>query len=368
MSMRERRANEITVSAERNDLTRVVLTILFIGGLIVASLWVLRPFLGATIWAVMIVVATWPLMITVQNWLGGRRWLAVSAMTLFLLLLLIAPLSAAIVTIVANVDDIVGWANWLRTYTLPPPPSWLTNLPLVGERIAEAWHDIAGNDTGGLGASITPYARDLAAWFVAQIGSFGVLFIQLVLTVVVAAILYGNGESAANWIVRFGVRLGGTRGEAVVRLSGQAIRSVARGVIVTALIQTLIGGVGLWIAAVPFATVLTALMLFLAIAQVGAALVLVPPIIWLYATGAPGWGTFLLVVMVITATLDNVLRPMLIKQGAADLPLLLIFVGVIGGLIAFGLIGIFVGPLVLAVTHTLLNAWVDSRPNSEHAT
>jgi predicted PurR-regulated permease PerM len=109
---------------------------------------------------------------------------------------------------------------------------------------------------------------------------------------------------------------------------------------------------------VPFATLLTALMFLLAVAQVGAALVLAGATLWLYWTGSAGWGTFLLVVTIIAATLDNVLRPILIKQGAADLPLLLIFVGVIGGLITFGLIGIFIGPLVLAVTHTLMRAWL----------
>jgi len=127
-------------------------------------------------------------------------------------------------------------------------------------------------------------------------------------------------------------------------------------------VQTAVGGIGLWIAGIPFASVLTALMFLLAVAQIGAALVLIVPVIWLYWSGSPGMGTFLLVVTVIAATLDNFLRPFLIKQGAADLPLLLIFLGVIGGLIAFGLIGIFIGPLVLAVTHTLVNAWVRGDP------
>src|SRR4029079_2570481 len=125
-----------------------------------------------------------------------------------------------------------------------------------------------------------------------------------------------------------------------------------------ALVQAAVGGIGLWIAGVPFAALLTALMFLLAVAQVGAAPVLVCATVWLYWSGSAGLGTFLLVVAVVAGGLDNVLRPILIRQGAADLPLLLIFVGVIGGLLAFGLIGIFVGPVVLAVTHTLLRAWL----------
>jgi len=341
----------------QGELARVVLVVLFLGGLIAASFWILRPFLGAIIWAVMIVVSTWPLLLAAQKRLGGRRWAAVTVMSLILLLLLIVPLSAAIGTIVAHADDIAGWAKGLSDFRLPAPPSWLAGLPLVGERAVTLWQELAAQGAEGVAARIAPYARALVAWFVAEIGSFGALFIQLLLTVIATAVLYAQGEGAADWVLRFGARLGGDPGEGAVRLAGQAIRGVALGVVVTALVQSLIGGIGLAIAGVPFAAILTAVMFLLAVAQIGAAPVLVVPVIWLYWSGSPGWGTFLLVVTVIAATLDNVLRPILIKKGA-DLPLLLIFLGVIGGLIAFGLIGIFVGPLVLAVTYTLLSAWL----------
>jgi predicted PurR-regulated permease PerM len=342
----------------RNDLTRVVLNVLFIGALLAASFWILRPFIGPTIWAIMIVVPTWGVMLAIQRRMGGRRWAAVTVMSLILVLLLIVPLSAAIGTIVANIDEIAELAQYAREFTLPPPPDWLANIPLVGARAFEAWQEVAANGPEVLQAKLAPYGRNLMKWFVGEMGSFGVVFIQFVLTVVAAAILYAYGEGGADWALRFGARLGGERGEAVMRLAGQAIRGVARGVVVTAVVQTLVGAIGLVIAGVPFAAILTAIMFLLAIAQIGAALVLVGPVIWLYWSGSPGWGTFLLVITIIAATLDNFLRPILIKQGAADLPLLLIFIGVIGGLVAFGLIGIFVGPLVLAVTHTLLNAWV----------
>jgi len=143
-----------------------------------------------------------------------------------------------------------------------------------------------------------------------------------------------------------------------VILAGQAIRAVALGVVVTAVVQTAVTGLGLFIAGIPFAGLLTALVLLLCIAQVGPVLVLVPAVIWLYWSGHSGWGTVLLVWSVPVLLLDNVLRPILIRRGA-DLPLLLIFAGVIGGLIAFGIIGLFVGPVVLAVAYTLLNQWIE---------
>lgn len=336
------------------DLARIVLSVIVIGGLMAATFWVLHPFLGAIIWAVMIVVATWPPMLKVERMAGGRRWAAVTVMSLALLLVLVVPLSAAIGTVVGHSDDILGWVKGLRAYDIPSPPAWLEGLPLAGPRLASAWREATAQGI----EVITPYASDVTRWFVAQLGNFGALFLQLLLTIIASGVLYAYGEDAADWALRFGSRLGGERGAVAVRLSGQAIRSVARGVVVTAVVQALIGGIGLWIAGVPFAALLTALMFLLAIAQIGAVPVLVCAVIWLYWSGAVGAGTFLLVVTVVAGALDNILRPLLIKQGAAELPLLLIFVGVIGGLISFGLIGIFIGPLVLAVTHTLLRAWL----------
>jgi predicted PurR-regulated permease PerM len=144
----------------------------------------------------------------------------------------------------------------------------------------------------------------------------------------------------------------------VVSLAGQAIRGVALGVVVTALAQSVLGGITLAVAGVPLSPILTAVMFMLTIAQIGPLPVLAPAVIWLYWRGSTGWGTFLLVSTALVGTMDNFIRPVLIKKGA-DLPLLLIFVGVIGGLTTFGLIGIFVGPVVLAVAYTLLKAWVN---------
>jgi len=339
------------------DLTRYVLAVLFTGALIAACFWILQPFLGAIIWAVMIVVATWPLMRRVQGLLGGHRWAAVTVMSIVLLLILIVPLAAAIGTLVANVDVLTGWAKSLSELRLPSPPSWLAGLPLVGEQAARLWQQVATDGIQPLGGKLAPYAGTLGRWLVGQLGTFGAILLQFVLTILAAAVLYAHGEGAAEFALHFGRRLAGDHGEDAVRLSALAIRGVALGVVVTAFVQAVIGGLGLLIAGVPFAPVLTALMFLLAVAQIGAVPVLVVPIIWLYLTDSPGWGTFLLVVAIIAGTLDNVLRPFLIRKGA-DLPLLLIFVGVIGGLIAFGLIGIFVGPLVLAVSYTLLKAWM----------
>jgi predicted PurR-regulated permease PerM len=232
---------------------------------------------------------------------------------------------------------------------------------VIGPRAAELWTHVATSGVDQLARETAPYAATVATWLIGQIGNLGLIVLQFVLTVAVAAILYANGEGAARMVLRFGHRLAGERGANVMRLAGRAIRGVALGIVVTALVQSALGGISLAIAGVPFAALLSGVMFVLCIAQIGPMLVLVPAVVWLYWSGASGWGTFLLVCTLVVGTLDNVLRPFLIKKGA-DLPLLLIFAGVIGGLIAFGLIGIFVGPVVLAVTYTLLEAWMNDDP------
>jgi len=197
-------------------------------------------------------------------------------------------------------------------------------------------------------------------WFVGKVGNLGGLLVNFLLTVVGTALLYSNGEKAADMMLRFGARLAGEPGVAAVRLSARAIRGVALGVVATALAQTVIGWIGLAMTGVPFALVLSVLIFLLALAQIGGAPVLIIGVVWLFWHGFNGAGIFLIAITLITAVVDNVVRPLLIKKGA-DLPLLLIFAGVIGGLIAFGLIGIFIGPVVLAICYTLLHAWLESR-------
>jgi predicted PurR-regulated permease PerM len=342
----------------QRDVTRTLLGVIFLGALIIASFWILRPFLAAAIWATMIVVATWPVMLWFQARLWRRRSLAVAAMTVILLLLFVVPLTLAIGTIVANADEIGAHLKSLAGFRMPAPPDWVANLPFVGAKVVLAWEQAAVAGVEGLLARLMPYAGSATTWFVARAGNVGFLFVQFLLTLVLAALMYARGEAVAQGVGRFGHRLAGERGENAVRLAGQAIRSVALGVVVTAVAQSAIGGIGLAIAGVPFAGLLTAAMLFLCIAQVGPTPVLVPAVIWLYWSGQTAWGTFLLVATLVVVTMDNVMRPMLIKRGAG-LPLLLIFAGVIGGLLAFGLVGIFVGPVVLAVAYTLLEAWID---------
>ncbi|MEP7056363.1 MAG: AI-2E family transporter YdiK [Caldimonas sp.] len=344
----------------QRDLTATLLGFAFIGTLIVAAFWILRPFMAAAIWATMIVVVTWQPMLGLQRRLWRSRSLAIAVMMVILLLLFVVPLTLAVGTIVANAGEIADHARSIASYRMPTPPAWIANLPFVGARIANAWQEAAAAGFEGLWARVTPYAGSVTTWFIVRAGSIGYLMLQFLLTLVLAAFMYAHGEGAASAALRLGHRLGGASGEGLVRLAGQAIRGVALGVGVTAVIQSVLGGIGLAVAGVPFAGVLTAVLFVLCIAQVGMLVVLIPAVIWVFWTGHPVWGTVLLVWSLIASLLDIVLRPVLARR-SADLPLLLIFAGVIGGLVAYGLVGIFVGPVVLAVAYTLLLAWIERR-------
>lgn len=339
------------------DLARLILAILSIGGLIGVSLWIVLPFLPSILWAATLAVATWPILRRLERRLGGSRGLAVAAMTLVLLVLLMLPLWLAVDVILKNSRQIVGWTETLVTADFPPPPSWLAGLPLVGEGAAGFWRDIGEAGWRELLARVRPYAGQATAWFLAAAGGFGLMLLQLLLTIAITVILYARGEAAAALVMSFGARLAGERGRAMAILAAQAIRGVALGVVVTALVQSAIGGIGLAVAGVPFAGVLCALMFLLCIAQLGPGLVLIPAVIWMYATQSATMATVLLAFGVVALTIDNFIRPVLIRMGA-DLPLLLILAGVIGGLMAFGLIGVFLGPTILAVGYTLLRAWI----------
>ena len=345
----------------RPDLARNTIGVLIIVTLIALTMWVLEPFLASTIWATMIVIATWPVMTRLEYWLWRSRAAATTVMTLALLLLLVVPLALVIATLAANADGLAAWAANLHSFTIPPPPEWLARVPLFGARMVEGWSRLADSRLADLAGSVAPYVAAGIVWLASTMKGVALLTLQLLLTVAVAGVMYAKGEHLAEAVLKFGRRLAGDDGDRVIRLAGQAIRAVALGVVLTACAQAALAGLGLLLTGIPFAPVLTALTFVLCIAQIGPVLVLAPSVAWLFWSGDTGTAAMLLIWSLVVISLDNIVRPILITKGA-DLPLLLMFSGVMGGLLAFGLIGIFVGPVVLAIVYTLLGAWIAAAP------
>jgi predicted PurR-regulated permease PerM len=298
--------------------------------------------------------------------LGARRRLAIPIMSTALLLVVIVPLMFGVLTIAQNAGDIKIKIKSFDVSALSAPPTWLDRVPLVGEKMSQRWADFGALSPEEREAKITPCADKALQWFVARAGSSGRMLLDFLLSMIATTILYMNGEAVREGLLRFAARMAGRHGEDVACLAAKTIRGVTLGIIVTALVQAAVGCIGLLIVGIPAAGLLTAVMLILCLAQLGPLLVLGPSVVWLYWSGQAFRGTILLIISIFAGTIDSVLRPWLIRKGA-ELSLLLILVGVIGGLIAFGIIGLFLGPVVLATAYTLLKAWVLDQSSAENA-
>jgi len=343
------------------DLMRHLIGALVILLLIAASLLILSPFGGALVWATMIVIATWPMLMWVQRGLGGRRGLAVVVMTILQLSVFVVPLLVLIGAAIGNVDTVKASFQSLVAKGIPAPPAVIARIPLAGQKLTQGWAELAAATPEELRARLEPFAAGVVRGAAKTLGTVGTSLIQMLLIVVLSAVLYATGESAADGIIRFARRLGGDSGRQVVLLAAKAVRSVAMGIVITAVLQATLSGIGLFVTGVPFAGVLTALALMMCLAQLGPIFVLLPATAWLFWQGSTGWGIALLIWTILATTMDNVVRPLLIRRGGGgELPLLLIMAGVIGGLLSFGVIGLFVGPMVLAVTWTLASTWVNA--------
>ncbi len=338
------------------DVTRLVLLVLVIAILLVGSFWTLLPFLGGLIWAATVVIATWPLLVKLRA-RTGRPWAAVLIMTGLTLLAVILPFGYAVSTLLDVAHRGPELLGEYFTKGIGPAPEWLGKIPAVGDQLVTKWQAIAAGGRDALIEAARPYVGAATHWLVSVTGGIGIVAVNILLTVALVAILYSQGETAARGALAFGYRLGGERGMEVMRLAAQAVRSVALGVVVTALVQSVLTGLALWLCGIPAPGVLAALVFVLGIAQLGPLPVMLPAIAWLYWTDEAVWGTVLLVLALPIGALDNVLRPILIRRGV-QLPMLLIIAGVIGGLIAFGVMGLFVGPVILAASYTLVKSWV----------
>ncbi|MBJ3815565.1 AI-2E family transporter YdiK [Shimwellia pseudoproteus] len=342
---------------QRVDIPRVLLSVLFLSIMIIACLWVVQPFILGFAWAGTVVIATWPVLLRLQHLLWGRRSLAVLVMTLLLTLLFVIPIALLVNSIVDNSSTIANWAT-ASSHMSPPALNWLRDIPMVGDKLWQSWHGLLHNGGRALMDKVQPYIGTTTNWFVGQIAHVGSFVMHCVLMLAFSALLYWRGENVALGLRHFAYRLAAQRGDAAVVLAAQAIRAVALGVVVTALVQGILGGIGLAICGIPYVTLLMVVMILCCLVQIGPLLVLIPAIIWLYWSGDTTWGTVLLVWSAIVGMMDGVIRPMLIRMGA-DLPLILVLSGVIGGLIAFGMIGLFIGPVVLAVSYRLYAVWVN---------
>lgn len=319
------------------------------------SFTLVAPFLVIVIWAAIITVALYPPYRALAVALGGSQRLAAFAITLLGLAIILGPLAATAL-------NFVEATRWLMTkleagtLQVPAPSENIRELPVIGERLYHAWTLAAENLEGTL-ERFESTLLQLGGFVLGKAARIGLGLLSFMASVIIAGFLFGHGPQLAVGINRFAERVAGNRGIGFVRLAGATIRNVATGVIGVALLQTLLAGLVLHVFDVPAAGGLTFIVLILCIIQLGPAIVLLPIIIWAWMTKDLGYAATLTLLLVPVAVIDNVMKPILVARGLST-PMLVIFMGVIGGTLSYGLIGLFLGPIVLSVFYDLLVAWV----------
>ena len=329
-----------------------------IGLVALLAVWcleIVRPFMLPVIWGTIIAIASYPGFVRLEQALGGHSRLAAILWTIFGLILVLGPIGMLAGVLVDNLQDLAAdlLAGRLQ---VPAPPDVVATWPLVGAPAHRFW-SLASTNLGAALAQVETQVRALSAWLLTAVATAGLGMLQFVIAVIIAGVLLPQAEAGARAAHAVATRLAGERGPSLVTLAEATIRSVARGVLGTAMIQALLAGAGLVAAGVPGAGLLAFICLILCTVQIGPGVVLIPSMIYLF-THADTMTAILFTAWSIPVMLvDNVLKPFLMRRGV-ELPTVIILIGVIGGLLAYGLIGIFLGPVVVALGYELFRAWV----------
>ena len=328
-----------------------------------ACLWVLAPFASALFWAAVLAFASWPLMRLLTRWLDGRETAAAALLTLVWMVLVAVPLVWLGFNLADHVRDATVFLKEVQVDGLPTPPTWLGSIPLVGERLVGLWLTL-DQQGSALFAAVRPYLGQVGNWLLARSAQIGGGMLELVLSLVLVFFFYRDGPRLSAFVLSLLQRLIGDRAGHYLRLVAGTVQRVVNGVIGTAAAQGVLALIGFLIAGVPGALVLGILTFVLSLIPMGPPLVWVPATAWLFWQGEYGMAIFLGAWgMFIISGVDNVLKPYLISRGG-NLPLVVVLLGVFGGILAFGFMGLFLGPTLLAVAYSLLSDWVGNREAS----
>lgn len=328
--------------------------------LVVGTVMVLQPFIASLIWAAVLAYASWPVYEWVLVRLDGRTGAAAVVMTLLLLLAIVVPFTVMGMSLADNTAVLVRLVREGMDRPLPQPPGWLESVPLVGAYLKAKWLALMQEDVGALLLDARRYLLTLPLkdWAIQAAAVVGQGVVLITFSVFICFFFYRDGEAITARVHAVMERLAGHRAKNLIEVTAGTVSRVVNGILGTALAQSVLAVIGFWIAGVPGVMLLGLLTFFLSIVPMGPPLVWGPAALWLFSQGEYGWGIFLLVYgLTAISSIDNIVKPYLISRGGS-LPLLLVFMGVLGGVLAFGFIGVFLGPVILAVAYALLSEWV----------
>jgi len=338
-----------------DEIIQLAVRLAVLAFLLYWSFVLVRPFIPMLAWSIVLTVALYPPYDWLANHLGGRPKLAAAIVTAVSLLIIIGPVAWLGVGLIDGLQEFAGQLG-AGTLAIPSPPDGVKEWPIIGVQIYGLW-DHASTNLGAALRQVAPHLKPLAGPVLAFAGSAGIGTLKFVLSVALSGFLFIYGPSLVEGTRRMQERVVTQRNEDFVALAGLTIRTVSQGVIGVAVLQSLLAGIGLKLAGVPHAGVLAFAVLVLAILQIGSVIVLLPVIIWIWATKEFAVALPLTIYLLVVGLADNILKPMLMGRGL-NTPMLVIFIGVLGGMIAHGILGLFVGPIILAVAWQLMMAWI----------
>ena len=332
---------------------------ILLAALVIGCLLVLRPFVAAILWGAILVYATWPVFMWLRTRLSIGNTMAALIMIAIAFVVMVAPLALVVSDFADDVRDLVRNLRVVMTMSLPDPPDWIVQLPVVGPRVDEHWRKLSLEEQE-LQTLVSPYLEALGRWGWGKGVNIGIGLAQgtleLLLALFVAFFLYRDGARIAGRVEGGMIRLAGQRGQRLLRVAGNTVQAVVYGIVGTALVQAALMLIGLTIAGVPNAMLLSFLTGISSPLPIGPPFIWLGAAVWLYATAGLGWSLFMLAWGAgLVSMADNVVRPLLISRGGST-PIVLTLLGILGGVFAFGFLGLFLGPTLLALGYSLLHA------------
>ena len=334
--------------------------LILIGAIIFGCLLVLRLFAIAILWAAILCFATWPLRELLLKWFHGRHNLTAAIMTVILLLVLFIPFLAVGMTLTNSTRSGLQWLETQKGTGFPPLPAWVEHIPFAGDKISDYWTDL-GEDAGPALNRLKPWFEEAGFWLLRHSLDFAQGVLNLAMSVLIAFFLYRDGEGIIANLREVSQRIGGDYAQHLMDVVGTTVRSVVYGTIGTALAQGIVAGIGFTIAGVPSPILLATFTFILGFILFGPPIVWIIVSAWLFAEGRTGWGIFMVLYGIFCISgIDNVIKPYIISRGA-KLSFIVTFIGVFGGIATFGLIGVCLGPTLLAVGYSLAHDILTNR-------
>ena len=318
---------------------------------------IVGPFVSLVIWGLVLAVAIFPLHLKLAAALGGNEKLAATLIILIGLVIVVLPGWIMTKSVISSIMTFAAEAK-SGTLQIPPPAENVAEWPLIGDRVYAIWNSAATNLEETL-KNVDPSPREASMWLVGKIGSLAAGILQIAASIVIAGISALYAKNSYKLSCAIATRISPTRGTHLTDVSIATIRSVTNGVLGVAVIQAVLAGIGLFAMGVPHGGIIAAVVLITSIIQVPALLIIAPVVFWVFSFAAPIPATIFAIYMLVVALSDNVLKPILLGRGV-DLPAAIVLIGAIGGMIQYGVVGLFLGAVILGLGYTIISDWIKS--------